>query len=85
MAALQSLDWLLEPFTQCFDESSARRVLEFRVPEETQQRVEYLANQANEGNLSEDERAEYLALVDATDMIAVLKVKAKRRLDHLAA
>jgi hypothetical protein len=37
---------------------------------------------ANEGALTPDERAEYEALVNAADFIAILKLKARRQLDQ---
>ena len=35
---------------------------------------------ANEGTLSEDERSEYEALINASDFISILKLKARRHL-----
>jgi len=43
--------------------------------------VEWLAELANEGLLDEEERAEYEALVNAADFIAILKLKAIRNLE----
>jgi hypothetical protein len=39
-----------------------------------------LAERANNGALSEDERAEYGSLVNAADLISILKLKAGRQL-----
>lgn len=43
-------------------------------------RVDMLAERANEGLLSDDERAEYEALVNAEDFVATLKLKARSQL-----
>jgi hypothetical protein len=78
--AATPLDSLLDPFSRCFDAESARRVTEFRVDPEVQGRIGALAERANDGTLSEDERAEYESLVNAADLISILKLKALRQL-----
>jgi hypothetical protein len=45
-----------------------------------QERVDTLAERANEGLLTDDERAEYEALINAEDLVAILKLKARRQL-----
>jgi len=74
------LDQLLDPFTQCLDAESARRVIEFGIAPAVQQRVDALADRANEGVLTDEERTDYEALINAADFIAILKLKAQRRL-----
>ena len=74
------LDGLFEPFSRCFDAESAQRVAEFRVDPVVQARIDVLAERANGGALSDEERAEYEAFVNAVDFIAILKLKAKRHL-----
>ncbi len=78
--ALTVLDSLLDPFSRCLDAESALRVTEFRVDQGVQARIDTLAERANDGVLSEDERTEYESLVNAADLISVLKLKAGRRL-----
>jgi hypothetical protein len=80
MSDSSALDALLDPLTGCLDTESARRVAEFRIAPSVQQRVAALAIGANEGTLTADEQAEYEALVNAADLIAILKLKAQRRL-----
>jgi hypothetical protein len=74
------LDDLFEPFSRCLDAESAQRVAEFRVAPAVQARIDILAERANNGALTDDERAEYEAFVNAADFIAILKLKAKRHL-----
>ena len=74
------LDELLDPFTQCLDAQSAQRVIEFGIAPAVQQRVDVLAERANQGALTEDELRDYEALINAADFIAILKLKAQRRL-----
>ncbi len=80
-SASSVLDSLLDPLSECLDAESARRVAEFRIDERVQAQVATLAEQANEGLLSEEERAEYEAVVNAADFIAILKLKAIRSLE----
>lgn len=84
-AAATPLDGLLEPFSRCLDAESARRVAEFRVDPAVQARIDVLAERANNGVLSDDERAEYEAFINAADFISILKLKAGRQLksNHL--
>jgi hypothetical protein len=74
------LDDLLDPLTGCLDAESARRIADFRVAPSVQERVAALAAGANEGSLTSDEHAEYESLVNAADLIAIIKLKAQRRL-----
>lgn len=74
------LDELLEPFAHCLDRESAQRVADFQIAPSVQERVGALAEKANEGQLTEAHRIEYEALINAADFIAVLKLKARRRL-----
>jgi hypothetical protein len=83
MDAVTGLDGLLDPLSRCLDAESARRLVEFRVDPPVQERIDALSEQANEGGLGAEERAEYEALINAADFISVLKLKAKRQLDQI--
>jgi hypothetical protein len=50
------------------------------VPDSVQQRVDTLAEVANESLLTDGERAEYEALINAEDLVAILKLKARKQL-----
>jgi hypothetical protein len=75
------LDALFEPLSRCLDAESARRVSEFCVDPGVQARVDVLAEKANQGELTGDERAEYEAFINASDFISILKLKARRQLN----
>ena len=75
-----TLDGLLEPLSRCIDAESARRILEFRIDPAVEARLDILAEKANEGTLSDAERAEYEASINAADFISILKLKAQRHL-----
>jgi len=84
MDAAVGLDGLLEPLSLCLNAESARRLLAFRIDQPVQARIKTLGERANEGNLSTPERSEYEALINASDFIAILKLKAQRHLDQIA-
>lgn len=77
MSAASGLDGLLEPLSRCFDAESARRIVDLEVAPPVQERIDLLAVRANEGTLDENERAEYEALINASDFISILKLKAQ--------
>jgi hypothetical protein len=74
------LDRMLDPLSRCLDAESAKRLLELRVDPVVQSRVDFLAERANEGLLTPEERAEYEAYINADDFISILKMKAERYL-----
>jgi len=80
MSAATGLDGLLEPLSRCLDVESARRVVELRVAAQVQERIDALAERANDGTLSDEERQEYEALINASDFISILKLKARQQL-----
>ena len=80
MSAATVLDQFLDPLSRCLNPESARRVLALGVPPVVQERIDTLAELANEGLLSDDERAEYEALINAEEFVAILKLKARRQL-----
>lgn len=81
MSAASGLDALLGPLSRCLDAESARRVVDLQIDPPVQDRIDTLAERANEGALNESERSEYEALVNAADFISILKLKARQRLD----
>jgi len=77
---LEVLNDLLDPLSRCLDAESARRVAEFRIAPEVEEKILGLAEKANEGVLNEDERADYEAIINTADIISILKLKAERHL-----
>ncbi len=80
MSASTVLDEFLDPVSRCFDAESARRLVALRVPAKVQERMDILAELANEGQLNDEERSAYEALINAADLVSILKVKARRQL-----
>ena len=81
MSAVTGLDSLLDPLGRCLDAESARRVVDLQIDAPVQERIDRLAERANEGILTDSERSEYEALINAADFISILKLKARERLD----
>ena len=81
MSVATGLDGLFEPLSRCLDAESARRVRDFQISPSVQERIDRLAEQANEGALSDGDRSEYEALINAADFISILKLQARLHLE----
>jgi hypothetical protein len=75
-----NLDRLLEPFADCLTPEVAAKVADMRADNEIQQRIDYLADRANEGLLTPEEHDEYAGYLHAIDVISVLQAKARSQL-----
>lgn len=75
-----ALDRLLGPVADCFDRESAQRLVSLEIAPETRAKIDQLAERANEGTISDAERAEYIEYIDAMDLIAILQTKARESL-----
>jgi hypothetical protein len=77
MSTAEIIDAVLDPFTECLSPDAARRILQFHPDEATQARVSELAAKAPAGQLDEDERAQYRDYIEAFDLVAILKSRAR--------
>ena len=73
--------YVLDTLAQSLNLEAARAIVEQGIDPEIQARVNVLAERANEGDLTLDERAEYMSHVEAADLLAIFRLKAKRRLE----
>ena len=80
-AAPRALDSLLESLSRCFDVQTARALVELPQDERARERMEELGAKASEGRLSPEEAREYESLVEVSDVIATLQLKARRQLN----
>jgi hypothetical protein len=80
IASHSPLERLLEPLAAGFTSEMARYIAEFRADQATQECIAELAEKANEGELTEDERREYGGYVEAGTLIAILQAKARKKL-----
>jgi hypothetical protein len=71
------LDRLLDPVGRALSPEAARQLVALRADADAQARMDDLADLANEGQLSAEQRAEYESLVATANVIAVLQAKAR--------
>jgi hypothetical protein len=76
------LDKMLEPVARCFTPAVAKQIADLRADLATQARIDELAAKCNEGELTEEEKREYGAYVDAIDLIGILQAKARTLLQR---
>jgi hypothetical protein len=74
------LDKVLEPVARCFTPAVAKQIAELRADPPMQARIDELAAKCNEGELTEIEKREYQAYVDALDLLGLLQAKARAML-----
>ena len=72
------MDRILDPVMDCFTPEVARNVANLRADAEIQARLEELANKANEGQLSPEERARYDRFREAFHFVTILQAKARQ-------
>ena len=78
MATLPSIDGILEPVAACLTLEVAKRIVDVRVDDPPMiERLQYLRDKANEGELTQEERNEYEAFIEANDLLTLLKDKAR--------
>jgi hypothetical protein len=73
----QVLDRFLNPIRDILTPEVAKAIADLRADSATQDRLEDLASRHHEGQLSAGELAEYQALVNASNLVAVLQAKAR--------
>ena len=75
-----AFDRATEPVLRILNRDQARKIVDFHGDEDLQRRIEELAEKANEGTLTEEERAEYHGYAQANKFIAMLQAKARHLL-----
>jgi len=78
MSTVELLDQVLDPFVDCLTVESAGKIASLRAEPAVQTRLDELADRANEGALSPQDRADYEKLRAAFHMISVLQSKARQ-------
>ena len=74
------LDRILDPVSRAMGPAAAREMMLLRADAESQARIDELADRCTEGQLTDEERAEYETLIAAAGVIAVLQAKARASL-----
>lgn len=75
-----AFDRAIDPIFSLLTPGQVRAIIDFRGDDQLAQRSEELARKCNEGELSDEERAEYEGYARANNYIAVLQAKARRLL-----
>lgn len=71
------LERIFEPVSATMTREAARQIADWRLDQETQSRIDELADKSNAGTLSSGEAAEYDRYLSAFDIAAVLQSKAR--------
>jgi hypothetical protein len=74
------LDRILDPLAECFTPDVARRIVGITLDPGIQSKLDMLAERANEGQLTNTERTEFSELIEALDILGILKAKARMSL-----
>jgi hypothetical protein len=72
------LERLVEPFAECLTADAARKIVDMRADEETQRRLDELAEMANAGTLTPADKSEYERFLAAFHFVTVLQARARR-------
>jgi hypothetical protein len=75
-----TLDSLMSPVTDCLDAASLRALVQLRATPAAEERIAWLAERANEGQLTPTERAEYESCILFANFLGVLQSKSRRKL-----
>lgn len=76
-----TIDQLIEPVGQCLNAGVAERLVSLRANPELQLEVDRLAEKANRGALTEEERTQYEQYVSFAQFVTVLQIEARDLLD----
>ena len=68
---------MVDPIGRALTPDAARAILAVRADDETQERIDKLADRCTDGNLTPEERAEYQEFVSLFNLLALLQVRAR--------
>ena len=74
------LDSIIEPFAECLTIDAAKKIVALRADAVTQARVDELADKANLGTLTSEERAEYDQYLATFHFVTIMQARARRLL-----
>ena len=76
------LDRAIDPISECLTPAAATKIVDLRADEEMQCRIDELADKANQGSLSDEERTEYDQYLAWFHVITILQARARRVLQN---
>jgi hypothetical protein len=71
------LDRVLSPVASCLTPDVAQQIVDLQLDAQAQSQLDDLRGKAKLGTLTDAEREEYEEFVDAIDLVAILKAKAR--------
>ncbi len=77
MATGTLLERMVDPISRVLTPQAAEEILNLRTDEETQRRIDELADKCTAGALSSEERTEYQEYVSMFNILTVLQAKAR--------
>jgi hypothetical protein len=80
LGTMKLSEYVLNKAANCFDRGTVEALAHLRLDPEALARVEDLAGKANEGLLSTEERAEYRAYIETSELLALMQLRARQRL-----
>lgn len=75
---MSALNQMLEPLSQTLSVEAAESIVALKISPRLEARVRELAERRNEGQLGDQEQAEYRGYVIGAEILALLKLKARR-------
>lgn len=74
------LEALADSVAACLDAPSLRAIANMELDPKTRNRLDELAEKANEGQLSADERVEYQSFIGVSEFLGLAQLRARARL-----
>jgi hypothetical protein len=74
------LEALAETVAACLDAPSLGAMANLELDAPTRERLDELADKANEGQLSQEERAEYQGFIEVSEFLGLAQLRARARL-----
>lgn len=75
-------DEVIESVLDCLDEKSTERLINLQFSEKFDERMQVTADKCTEGELTQEERSDYKALVELLGWLSLLQLRARQRLDE---
>jgi len=81
---MNAMETMLSAVADTFDAKALNALVDMCAPEDAAARMAWLAERANEGLLTEDERHEYHSAISFGNFLGLLQTKARLKLNSAA-
>ena len=82
MSTAEILQQILDPFAECLTADAARKIVALRADPEMQAHIDGLAEKANEGTLTDEERADYEKFRATFHVVTMMQSRARKFLSQ---